>query len=56
MHRQDFFYRVGLSIAISTLQYLEGFFISSSAFFEDRLQRPLPFVPPAYLAVNACGG
>ena len=33
-----------------------GFFISSSTPFEDRLQRPSSFVPPVYLAVNACGG
>ena len=45
-----------LSIEMSTLQYLEDFFISSTVLFEDRIQRPSPFVPPAYLAVNACGG
>ena len=56
MRRKYFFYRVGLSIGISTLQYLEGFVISSSALFEDRLQRPTPFVARAYFAVNACGG
>ena len=33
-----FFYRVRFSIGISTLQHLEGFFISSSDLFEDRLQ------------------
>ena len=52
----NIFYRVGLSVGISTLQYLEFSLISSSVLFEDRLQHPSPVVPPAYLAVNACGG
>ena len=57
MRRKYLFYRVGLSIGIfSTLQYLEFFFFTASALFENRLQRPALFVPPEYLAVNACGG
>ena len=56
MRRKYFLHRVSLSIGISTLQFLEGFVISSSALFEDRLQHPTPFVARAYLAVNACGG
>ena len=36
-HRHELFYRVGFSIGISTIQYLELLFASSSAFFEDRL-------------------
>ena len=54
-NHEFFFFRVSLSIGFSTLEYLEFFFISSSAFFEDRLQCPSPFVLPACLAVNACG-